>query len=234
MLVVMCACALTGAASAPYAHTTNVRPLDARHSPYVGGNASPQLPTGHPGRIAVIARARYRAGDFAITVRNNTPTTVMDIRVEAVAISAASGKVVATGTSQGLHPFVVRPGEISFGYVYFPGTADSGFPPNTRFKLTTIRPSARTNFRDLLIAHSTLDQTLITGDGVTGVARNPRAVPLKTDSAIAACFTETGKLLYTYAQEQNQARVRPHGVLRFIVGVYDVCPVYLVAAAGRI
>lgn len=233
VLIAVCACGLVGDGDTTEAATKSVPPLHARHSPYVDGNASPALPAGQPDRVAVVARGKYRAGEIPIVVRNNTPTTVRDIRVGALATSPA-GKVIATGTSTGLHPFLVGSGEISIGYIYFQGRADSGFPPGTRFKLTTIRTSSRSAFRDLVVLNSTIDQTVITGEGVTGVARNPRSVPLGTDSGIVACFTDAGKLLYTYAQGQNQTRVRAHGLLRFVIGVYDVCPVYLVAVSGRV
>ena len=232
-LIAVCVCGLLGGGNATEAATSNVPPLDARHALYVEGNASPALPAGQPDLVAVVARGKYRAGEIPIVVRNNTPTTVRDIRVGALATSPA-GKVLATGTSTGLHPFLVGSGEISFGYIYFQGRADSGFPPGTRFMLTPIRTSSRTAFRDLVVLDSTIDQTVITGEGVTGVARNPRSVPLKTEGGTVACFTEAGKLLYTYAQGQNQTRVPARGMLRFVVGVYAECPVYLVAVAGRL
>lgn len=232
-LIAFAACAIVGNSNAIHPATKSVPPLDALHSPYVDGSASPALPTGLASRLAVVARGKYWAGSIAIVVRNNRPTAVKDIRIRALAISP-TGNVLATGTSTGLHPFVVASGEISFGSIHFKGWADSGFPAGTRFKLTTIRSSAQTALRDLVVLDSTIDQTVITGPGVTGLARNPRSTPLTTDGATVACFTGAGKLLYTYAQEQSQTRVNARGLLRFVVGVHAECPVYRVAVAGRV
>ena len=138
MLIATFAFGLVGEGSASQAHTSNVRPLDACHSPNVDGNASPQLLSGWQGRIAVIARGQYGGGQIPIVVRNNTATKLLDVSVQILA-TTPSGTILATGASQGrLHPFSVRPDEISFGYVHFPGWARAA----TRVLLAAARVTA--------------------------------------------------------------------------------------------
>jgi hypothetical protein len=71
------------------------QPKDARVSPYVGGNASPRLPAGPPGVLAVVARGPY-GQTLPIVVRNNTTRTVIRIAVSATA-STPGGRLLATG-----------------------------------------------------------------------------------------------------------------------------------------
>ena len=235
VLIACCAYGM-GVASESDAITTQVRPLDARHSPYVGGNASPRLPAGQQGRVVVVARGQSEYVSIPIVVRNNSTRTVTEVRVRAVA-TTPSGEVITTGSSSVLQPFLVRPGEIAFGEVYFrssdPLVEDVELPSNARFKFTVLA-SSRTNFRDLVVARSSLVVDFRAGDSVVGLARNARPMRVKTEAGIVACFTRGGDMLYTYKAGFDQAHVRAHGTLRFRLGVFAECPVYLVAVGGRV
>jgi hypothetical protein len=83
------------------------KPRDARASAFIGGSASPPLPAGAPNRIVVIALGPY-ADDLPIVVRNNTSETVVMVKVTGTA--SASGRLLATGSDQGLYPDIVKPG----------------------------------------------------------------------------------------------------------------------------
>jgi hypothetical protein len=79
LLAVVVAFSALGAAASP----AYVRPLDARHSPFVGGNRSPRLPSGQQGRLSVVAKGEYDGESLPIIVRNNTSRTVNGIYVTA-------------------------------------------------------------------------------------------------------------------------------------------------------
>jgi hypothetical protein len=218
-------------------------PQPARSSPYVGGNASPRFPAGAPHVLSVVARGPYSQEVFGkcvgcsvpIIVRNNTNRTVIRIAVSGTA-STPGGKLLATGSDQGLHPNVVKPGETAFGYVFFHDAklpADAGF----HFKLTSTAPADAQfeNIRDLIVAESHGVQ-----DSVLGTFRN--AYPVKVTGPIevtAACFSAAGKLLYIASDFTDQDQVAAKQTLPFQVDTTPPyrstglsCPVYLVAGSG--
>jgi hypothetical protein len=200
----------------------------------VGGNASPRLPAGPPGRLAVIARGPY-GQTLPIIVRNNTTRTVIRIAVSATA-STPGGRLLATGKDQTLGPNLVKPGEISFGYVYF---NDVRLPANARFRfnVTSTAPADAQfeNIRDLIVLESHRIQ-----ERVLGTLRN--GYPVRVTGPIeasVACFSAAGKLLYTPNDFTAQDQVAPHGTLPFQVDTSPPygssglsCAKYLVAASG--
>jgi hypothetical protein len=212
------------------------RAKDARASLYVGGNASPRLPAGKPGRLAVVAYGPYQQElSIPVVVRNNTQRTVVRISVSGTA-SAPGGRLLATGKDQSLHPNVVKPGEIAFGYVYFNGVH---LPASARFafRATSTAPDAVQfeNIRDLVVAESHRVQ-----DRVLGTLRNGYPVRVTGPiSAMVACFSAAGKLLYTAQGYTDQDQVAVKGTLPFQVDATPPygssglsCPVYLVGASG--
>jgi hypothetical protein len=57
-----------------------------------------------------------------IVFRNNTSTAIAHVDVSAAA-KDPTGKIVASGASQGTDPATVQPGQRAFAYIYFdPGT----------------------------------------------------------------------------------------------------------------
>jgi hypothetical protein len=202
------------------AEPTYIRPLDARHSPFVGGNRSPRLPSGQQGRLSVVAKGVYD-GSLPIIVRNNTSRTVNGIYVTGLATSA-SGRILATGDSQGFHPSLVKPGEITIGYVFF---RDAQLPPNARYRLS-VAENRSTAQKDLVMTKASFAT-----DRVIGIARNPRATEASLPAGTVACFVGN-RLLDTYEDPSDQITVRPHGTLIFQVEVFDACPTFLVTAYG--
>lgn len=217
---------VTGVASPP--------PKPPRASPYVGGNASPRLPAGTPHVLSVIARGPYNQ-TVPIIVRNNTNRTVIRIAVSGTA-STPGGKLLATGKDQGLHPNVVKPGEISYGYVYF---NDAKLPANARyrFNLTSTAPADAQfeNKRDLIVVESHRVQ-----DSILGTLRNGYPVKVTGPIGVAvACFSSAGKLLYIASDYTDQDQVAAKQALPFQVDTTPPygstglsCPAYLVAGSG--
>jgi len=217
-----------GASLAAHGQVSYVRPLDARHSPYIHGNRSPRLPAGRQGRIDIIKRGTYDGNSLPIVVRNNTSQTAIRIKVTGVAKST-SGKLLATGADQTLYPNVVKPGEIAFGYVYFSG---ANLPANARFGLTASwdRSLAQyENIRDLVIT-----QAAQAGDRVVGMAQNRyRVVVSGPISAGMVCFSSSSTLLGDHSDFADQDRVSAGGRLPFQVETLgDPCPVFLVGVKG--
>lgn len=205
-----------------------VKPLDARHSPFMGGNRSPRLRTGRQGRIAVIAQGQYLDGSVAVIVRNNTPRVAQYINVLGVATSPR-GRLLATGKDQEMYPSHVKPGEIAFGYVYF-GSTDP--PSNARFKLTaTDGPTWK---RDAFGGDLVIRQSGLAPGRVVGFARNPTRERIEGPiDARAACFTKAGTLIDARSDFTDQGSVPPKGMLPFDVELYDTpCLVFLVAVKG--
>jgi hypothetical protein len=143
--------------------------------------------------------------------------------------------LLATGKDQSLYPNIVKPGEIAFGYVYFNGVR---LPTNARFRFTatsaTPQLSQFENRRDLIVAESHRVQAR-----VLGTLRNGYTVRVTGPiEAMVACFSSSGKLLYTANDFTDQDAVAPKRTLPFQVdasapyGSGLSCPVYLVAASG--
>jgi hypothetical protein len=237
--VVIAAVAVSAfSASASAEQRASPPPRDARASPYVGGNASPRLPAGAPGRLSVVARGPGQSAVgtvIPVVVRNNTARTAIRISVSASALSA-SGRLLATGKDQTLNPNVVKPGEIAFGIVYF---EDVNLPASARFRfnLTSTAPAnvQFENIRDLIVLNSNRIQ-----ERVVGMLRN--GYPVRVTGPIGAsvaCFSPSGRLLYIAEDFTDQEQVGPHGTLPFQVGTtppYGTsglsCTKYLVGASG--
>lgn len=112
----------------------DVVPLPPGANPAVGVAGIESLPDGEPGQLSVIAQAAQldSSGSLAVVVRNLTDEPLAGIEVTGTARDA-NGALVGSGSDQGLDPFVVGPGEIAFGYVYF---GFEGVPEGTTFELS--------------------------------------------------------------------------------------------------
>jgi hypothetical protein len=106
-------------------------PINA--SGVLAGNAKPRFPVGDPGKVDVvqIGELSKDAGGatLPVVIRNNTDKGVAHVDLSAVA-RGSSGKVVATGSSQGFEPAQIQPGEPALGFIYF--GADKPFHPPER------------------------------------------------------------------------------------------------------
>ncbi len=201
------------------------KPKPATASPYVGGNPTIRLPAGRPGRIDVVATGPYD-DLLPVVVRNNTNATATRIKVSGSA-HTPSGKLLAVGEDQTLSPNVVKPGEISFGYVYFDGAE---LPADARFRISA------TWDRSLAKYENRRDLVLINAGGVAdrivGFARNLHKDRVTLAEADAACFSSTGKLLGTVSDSLAQDTIRAGQRVPFQISLYDECPKFLVAVAG--
>jgi hypothetical protein len=223
--VVLALCPCLAAAGVAVADGAAPRPKPATASPYVGGNPTIRLPAGRPGRIDVVATGPYD-NTLPIVLRNNTKVTAIRIEVTGSAHSA-SGKLLAVGEDPGMNPNVVKPGEISFGVVYFDGAT---LPANARFRLTaTWDPSSAKyeNRRDLVVLSASG-----VSDRIVGFVRNRHPERVTLAEAEAACFSSAGKLLFTASDFLSQKRIRPGERVPFQISLFDPCPKFLIAVNG--
>lgn len=163
---------------------------------WLGGTAKPSIGAGTPGKADVVASGKIVANAMGATVpielRNNTGDTISSIDVAGSAMDA-SGKILASGQSQGMNPAVVPPGGVSLGYVYFSSTTK--VPTNAKMEFTVasqpVEDGTKPYFRDLKVVQANL-----VGDAITGKATNNSQDKLKGPYAVrVTCFDAKGALL---------------------------------------
>jgi hypothetical protein len=205
------------------------QPQDALHSPFIGGNQSPALPDGEPGKLSVIAAGKFGGSVVPVIVRNNTDATVTRVEVSATAHDS-SGAMLGAGGDQGFNPYLVMPGEITMGYVYF---EDAQFPDDVTFdyevSASEYDPNNSIGGLDLDVTEAS-----ISGGNVVGIFTNnsDKAVsgPI---GAVVYCFDGDGNLLDYHSDYTDKDNADPGGTIPFQIGLRgDECPVFLVAASG--
>jgi hypothetical protein len=209
---------------------------NARTSMFVAGNASPVLPIGKPGVVALVSEgARIdQSGSLPIVVRNNTSHTVARITASGT-IQNASGKLIATGSDQGFKPNVVQPGEIAFGYIYFQNF-NLAIPPGGKVSVqlgsTAASQDAYENIRELKVENTNLTGGEF-GKQILGQAvdqyRYRISGPIGVD---VACFDKTGRVLDVDSDFASPDNLASGQTASYTVSLTSRCPVYLVAASG--
>ncbi len=205
-----------------------LQPADAQASSYISGNESPTFPEGESGQLSVIPLGLGNSDNvYYVVVRNNTTSSVSSIQVTGVAYTS-EGKMLATGGDQGLNPYFVRPGEISFGYVYF---SDTKLPSDATytFEVTGTPSNEPEWFRDLDVSEVNLVE-----DRLVGLFTNNHNVtvtgPIKV---IAYCFDETGSFLYVHRDYTDKDEAQKGEQIPFQISLSnDPCPIYLVMGSG--
>ena len=202
----------------------------------LSGTAKPVLPKGAEGSVAAVAVGQFDgtqsdgSGSVPVIVRNNTGGVVRHIAATATA-SDATGKLVGSGSDQGFHPYVVMPGQIAIGYVFFPsGSTNTG----SKIDVTvTSEPAEGTDFGgkvDLPVKPNVAGKTIL------GTITNPSNANVAGPIGVSIlCFDERGKVLGfvtggAFATAQNLA---PHATTSFSADLFDrSCPTYLLGASG--
>lgn len=125
------------------ASATVPAPQDARAT-FLGGNASPPLPAGEPGTVAIVAVGPYDVRTFTvpIVVRNNTCAPVAEACVYAWVLPYRRGPGTFPDanscTVPGIDPPILGPGEVGIGNLYFGDPVLSlqpAPPPDARYDL---------------------------------------------------------------------------------------------------
>jgi hypothetical protein len=142
-----------------------------------------------------------------------------------------SGKIIASGSSQGLSPQTVPAGGLALGYVYFapPGTTLTADAKLT-FTVASKPVKGSPYFRDLK-----MDQASASGDSVVGQATNTSKDTLKGPYGVnVVCFDEKGALSIVqggYAEPSDD--VAPGQGVTFQISLLgEPCPSFLVGVSG--
>jgi len=207
----------------------DVVPADARASAFVSGNASPELPAGELGGVAIIALGQF-AGKSSVrfVARNNTTEAIGRIEVSAVACTA-DGSMFAVGEGNAYDPNVIGPGEIVFGHVYF-GAAELLSDVTIEFDVSyeLVKEGRFENIRDLEILEFELIENRI-----VGMLQNPHDEAITFPIGVQVhCFDEQGSVLSTYQDYTPKDEMEPKGTIPYQVDLRGECPTYLITARG--
>ncbi len=210
---------------------------NARSSILVTGNSSPSLPSGSPGVIALISEAPQlnESDELPIVVRNNTAQAVERITASAT-IRGVSGKLIATGSDQGLMPNLVQPGDIAFGYIFFQNS-NLRIPPGGKVSIqlgsTPASRDAYENIRALRVS----DTNLTSGEfekQVLGQAVDQYPYHISGPIEVyVACFNSHNRIVNLDSDFASPGDLKPKQMASYTVNLTTPhCPVYLVAASG--
>ena len=202
-------------------------PLSINASGVLAGNAKPHFPSGEPGKVAVvqIGQLDKNAGgaELLVVIRNNTNKGVAHVDLSAVARNS-SGKVVATGSSQGFEPAQIQPGEPALGFIYF--EADKALPPNgaTYTFTADVEPADASSYNTGSVK---IDEANNTGQAIVGTGMNTTGAKLTGPYSVTAyCFSPAGQLIATNgAFAEPDSDLVPGARVSFTIDLYGTrCP----------
>jgi hypothetical protein len=168
-----------------------------------------------------------------VVVRNNTGSTVASVDVSGPALDS-TGKVIASGNSQGTYPSVLKPGQAALAFVYFQvgsvlptdatfsftvgsSPATSGPFSQVDFKVTQVNPASGSSPSDVILA---------------GEATNPSSWAVSPVSVGIFCFSTSGALLSDTTDFLSQTTVNAGATGSFSTNTFGSCPSYLVGVNG--
>jgi hypothetical protein len=165
-----------------------------------------------------------------VVVRNRSSEAIIRAEVSA-AVRDTSGQLLTTGSSQGLNPNLVSPGEIAFGYLYFSG---DDVPSDSQIDFTVQAESATGQFAEFeSIRDLEIETHRFVNGRIVGEARNIHDTPSDLLQANVLCFDANGEILDHYSDFTDQRSVDPGDLLPFSVRLFGDCPEYLVAVSGH-
>lgn len=207
-----------------------LKPQDAQALSFIKGNGTPQFPDGEAGTISVVTVGKYAGNVLPVIVRNNTGSAVIRVEVSAVA-SDKDGKMLASGGDQGFKPNLVKPGEITMGYVYF-GSAE--LPEDAKFEFETSAKDLEGDFatfeniRDLEV----VDFSQVS-DRVVGNLRNQYDEEVGGPiSVVAYCFNDKNELLGQFSAFTDKDNAAPRDTVPYQIDLRKECPIFLIAGSG--
>jgi hypothetical protein len=169
-----------------------------------------------------------------VIVRNNTTETVGNVDISGPALDS-TGKVAASGDSQGTYPAVLKPGEPALAFVYFqvgcviPANATFNFTVQSNTDITG--PDSSVDFKmtqvNVAAGGSASNVTLV------GEAVNPSSSPVAPVSVGIFCFSAAGALLSDFSDFTSQETVNPGAAGSFSTDMFRACTTYLVGVNGR-
>lgn len=213
--------------------TTSPPPSAAATNPgsvYTSGDVT--IPPGDPGLLSVVLVGRPRQSSVPVVMRNRTGNTFTSLEVTGTA-RHRQGALVASGSSHGLVPAVLRPGEWGFGDVYFQGP---DLPEDATFNLTMtgrrIEGENRFGAADVTVVEVSRAAGSI-GGVIAAIVTNPTDDEVRGPiSAVVMCFAE-GRPTSTHQGYADGNTVPPGGTVSLSVDLFgDQCGAFALGASG--
>ncbi|ROS75163.1 hypothetical protein EDF24_2605 [Curtobacterium sp. PhB130] len=222
------------ATASPTPTPTTVEALPFNAGGYLGGNATPTVDAGEVGKVSVVATAPLDSdgigsGTLAFAFRNNTSAPIS--HVDFTGTATASGKVVASGSSQDTIPAQVQPGEAGFGYIYFEDTSsipESGVQYD--FKAST-SPANTSSYNT---APLTVTQADNNGTSIIGTAANKTGKPLTGPYSVGIyCFNGDALSASTLDYATETGDIEADATVSFSHDLYDTpCDTFAIGVSG--
>lgn len=205
---------------------------DAVAAGWLAGTAQPVFPAGGVGKVDVVASAPIEVNSaglvtLPVAVRNGTNETITSVEVSGAAMDE-TGKILASGRSQGFSPAVVPAGGVSLGYVFF----SASLPTTAKLEFTVASKQLKGDpyFQDLKV-----DQANALATSITGKATDTSKNKLKGPYGVhVTCFDAAGSLLSSQTGYASpDADLAAGQSVTFQVDFYDrPCPTFLVGVSG--
>ncbi len=206
-------------------------PTPLTPSDLLGGNAVPAVPAGEPGKMSVVYVGRNVSVTYTelpVIIRNNTSSAVNHVELFAGA-KDTSGKIVASGQSQGFHPTTIQPGGASLGFVFFSSQA---VPQNANFDFSFQTFAPKTS--GYAAADLKVTQANLVNGHIVGGATNGTGIAIEGSFGEAFCFDGSGTLVDSFGLDvHGPDRLEPGGSVTFDVGLGSAsCPTFLVGVSA--
>lgn len=206
---------------------------DAVAAGWLAGTATPSIPEVSTGKVDVVVSGPIAPNPggtlIPFALRNGTGDAISSIDVTGAATDA-TGKILASGQSQGLSPATVQPGGVALGFVYFDPNTDIPADSKVEFTVASRPLKGEPYFRDLKV-----EQANAVGDSITGKATNPSKDTLNGPYSVhATCFDEAGALLSSHGGFASPSADLAEGQsVMFQVSLYGKpCPSFLLGVSG--
>ncbi len=199
-------------------------------SVYISGDVV--IPPGESGRLSVVLVGPPLQSSVPVVVRNRTANALTSLEVTGTARNEA-GTLVASGSSHGLVPAVLLPGEWGFGQVYFGG---SDLPGDATFDLTATGRTAEENrffgAADVTVVEVARAAGLV-GEAIVGIVRNTTGEEVRGPiSTVVICFAD-GRPTSTHQGYVDGNSVPPGATVSLSVDLFDSrCPAFALGASG--
>jgi hypothetical protein len=207
----------------------------APQSALLSGNAHPRYPGGSPGQVSVVYQAPIQPQSTGtlvpIVFRNNTSAAIAHVDVSATA-KDPSGKIVASGASQGTDPSTVQPGQWAFAFIYFQSGSDLAANDTLSFSSQTM-PESTQSFNTAAIQ---VIQANLSGSSIAGGVQNETGHPVQGPISVNAyCLNSAGDptSVVTGFTSSSTGNLAPDATDSFELDLYDQsCSSFLVGASG--
>ena len=225
----------SSSAAQPQSSTTATAVPDVPQSTLLAGNAHPKYPRGTRGQVSIVYQAPIQPQSIGTSVpivfRNNTNVAIAHVDLSAPA-KDATGKIVASGASQGTDPSTIQPGQWAFAYIYFdPGTKLAANDMLSFSFQTTPASTESSNTAAIQVTQANLSGSSIAG-GVQNTTGHSVQGPI---SVHAYCLNSSGNPTSVVAgfTSSLSGNLAPGATDSFQLDLYNQsCSSFLVGASG--